>query len=120
MKKFNWIKALILNYVTCGIYSLYMWFVMAKNNNAMADKYGQKKIANFIVAILLGYITCGIYAIVWQFKFYKLQVAIAEANGAAITPVKKPILLTIITFVPVYSFYVLCTNYNNCVEADEA
>ena len=43
MKKFNWIKAWLLPWVTLGIYSLCMWYTVAKNSNEMAEKYGITK-----------------------------------------------------------------------------
>ena len=115
MKQFGWIKALILNVVTFGLYSLYMWHTMTKNNNKIAEKCGEKKIKGLIAAILLSFITCGIYYYVWMFKFHALQVKIANANDAKVTPTKNAFVLLILTFIPIYSFYMLCTNYNNTV-----
>ncbi len=120
MKKFNWIVAFILNYVTCGIYSLYMWIVMTKNSNKMAEKAGVKKIMGFIPALLLSCITLGIYAIIWMYKFEKLQVEIAKANGTSTQPTDSPIVLLILMIVPIYSFYVFCDNYNRNVDAAAA
>ena len=117
MKKFNWIVALVLNYVTCGIYSLYMWFVITKNSNKMAEQAGVKKIMGFIPSILLGCITFGIYTIIWMYKFEKLQVELAKANGTSSQPVESPIVLLILMIVPIYSFYVFCDNYNRNVDA---
>jgi len=120
MKKFKWLTALLLNIVTLSIYSLYMWFVMTKNSNAMAEKYGVKKIMGFIPAVLLGCVTCGIFTIVWYFMFQKQQTELAAASGATLTPTTNFFLLGLITFVPVYSFYAVCTNYNAIVDAYEA
>ena len=120
MKKFNWITAIIFNALTFGIYSMYMWYVMTKNNNAMAEKYGEKKITGFIVAVLLGFITFGIYQLIWYYKFHAQQIAIAQAAGTKTAPCESAFLLFIITFVPFYSFYVMCDNYNKCVDASEA
>lgn len=117
MKKFNWITTLILNVVTCGIYSLYMWYTMAKNSNKMAEQLGKDTIMGFIGAYLLGMITGGIYTIYWTYKFFKLNVEIAEAKGVEVKPVNNPILLLLIFCVPVYSYYVLCELYNNNVDA---
>lgn len=120
MKKFNWIKALLLNVVTLGIYSLFMWFKMAKQQNEMAEQLGEKKIMGFVGAFLLGMVTCGIFTIVWYFLFMKQQAAVAAAKGAALTPTASPIVLTILVFIPIYSFYVICNNCNTLVDAFEA
>ena len=117
MKKFNWITALILNVVTCGIYSLYMWYTLAKNSNKMAEQLGKQTIMGFIGAYLLGMVTFGIYPIYWMYKYFKLSVEIAEAKGVEVKPVNNPILLLLICCVPVYSYYVLCELNNNNVDA---
>ena len=121
MKKFNWLTTFLLNVVTCGIYSIYAWYVMTENNNKIAAALGvNEKRMNFILVLLLSTVTCGIFPIVWYYFFMRHQVAIANAVGAKITPTESPILLLIITFIPVYSFYVLCENYSKTVEAFEA
>ncbi len=112
MKKINWITALILNIVTCGIYSLYMFYVISKNNNELAEKNDVKPITSFIVAFLLGMVTCSIYLIYWYYKLMEQQVAINKASGANIAISDNPIVLTVCMFVPILSFYVLCENYN--------
>ena len=120
MKKFNWITALLLNVVTLGIYSIYMWYKMGKQQNEMAEQVGEKQIMGFIGAFLLSCITCGIFAIVWYFLFMKQQAAVAEAKGVALAPTANPIVLTILVFIPIYSFYVICDNCNKLVDAYEA
>jgi hypothetical protein len=50
----------------------------------------------------------------------KQQAAVAEAKGVALAPTSSPIVLTILVFVPIYSFYVICDNCNKLVDAYEA
>ena len=75
MKKYNWITALLLNIVTCGIYSLIMWYTMDVNSKQMADKSGvteEKNSWSFIVFFfLLSCVTCGITGLVWLYKHFK-------------------------------------------------
>lgn len=120
MKKFNWILAFVLNFVTCGIYTLYLWIVMTKNSNKMAEAKGIKKIVGFIPVIFLTIITFGIFSIIWLYLFQKQQVAIAKAYGVQTAPTESPFLLFILMIVPIYSFYVLCDNYNRNVDAASA
>ena len=121
MKKFNWLTTFLLNVVTCGIYSIYAWYVMTENNNKIAADLGvNEKRMNFILVVLLSSVTCGILPIIWYYRFMRQQVAIANAVNVKAAPTESPIVLLIITFVPVYSFYVLCDNYNRTVEAYEA
>ena len=116
MKKFNWLTAFVLNVVTCGIYSLYMWYIISENNNKIAEASGVQTIMKFIPAFLLGCVTCGIFLIVWMYQFQKQQVEIAKANGTITEPVDSPVILMIILFVPIYSYYVMCENYNRVVD----
>jgi hypothetical protein len=68
--------------------------------------------------LLLGLITCGIYSIYWQYKFYAQQIAIAKASGVETSPTDSPILMLLLGFVPIYSFYVICDNYNRTANAN--
>ena len=112
MKKFNFLPTLLLSMVTAGIYSLYMWYVMNKNNNEVARQNGVPEIRKFIPAMLLGWVTCSIYLIYWYYKFQEQQVKILQAQGRPVCISSSPIVLLIIMFVPFLSYYVLCTNYN--------
>ena len=117
MKKFNWVACWLIPCVTFGIYNFYMWAVMTKNSNTIAESCGQKKIMPFIPALLLGCVTCGIFLIVWYVQFQAQQVAIAKANGTATKPTQNVFLLFILMFVPIYSYILLCDNYNRNVDA---
>lgn len=120
MKKYNWVKAWLLPCVTFGIYTIVMWIVMASNSNKIAVASGEKKIMAWFPAMLLGCVTFGIVPLVWMIKFQAQQVAIAKANGAKISPVAVPFVLFLLMCVPVYSYIVLCGNYNRNVDAFEA
>ena len=120
MKKFNWIKTLLLNVVTCGIYSFYWWYKMAKQQNEMAEQVGVKKIMGFIPAFLLGCVTCGIFLTVWYFLFMKQETALAEAKGVSLVPSNNTFVMFLMVFVPIYGFYAICTSSNNLVDAYEA
>lgn len=118
MKKFNWLTAFLLNFVTCGIYTLYMFYKITQNNNTVAKKYGQKEIQGFIVAFLLGIITCSIYLIYWYYKINEQMVNIQKAKGQTPVLSDSPIVLLILMFVPILNYYVLCENYNQVVDGE--
>lgn len=111
-KKFDFGIMILLHYVTCGIYPLYMWASMTAANNQEASLYGIKQIMGFGIAFLLGLVTCGIFFYYWYYTFMEQQAALAKAKGVKLEPTDSPILLTLLTFVPFYSYYVLCDNYN--------
>lgn len=117
-KKYNWLVVYLLNLVTCCIYNIVWLYQMGEKNNEIAEKYGIFKTQNYIIAYLLGMITCGIYPIYWMYKFCEQQILIAQASGVENAPTNSPILMLLITFVPFYSIYALCDNYNRTAEAN--
>lgn len=119
MKRFNWIFTWLIGIVTLGIYQIYAWYTMTKQQNEMAEKLGEKKIMNAIVALLLGCVTCGIFTLVWLYKFMKQQTVLAEAKGVTLTPTSTPIVLFLLWLVPIFNIYMLCTNHNALCEAYE-
>ena len=119
MKRFEFIVTFIISYVTCGIYTLYMWYQMAKANNEIARQNGKETIMDFIPAYLIGCVTCGIFLIYWYYKFFNQQVELQKLYGVKSEPTDNPILLILLTFVPVYSYYVICDNYNRTADAFE-
>ena len=120
MKKFNWITTLLLNIVTFGIYSLYWWYKMAKQQNEMAAKVDAKQIMGFGPAFLLGCVTCGIFVIVWYYLFAKQAAELAEAKNEALVPSSNAIVLFLMCWIPIYGFYALCESHNKLVDAYEA
>ena len=119
MKKFRWTTAFVLNILTFGLYNIYMWYKMATNTNEMAEKCGKAPIQRYIFAFLLGLVTYNIYPIFWHYRYMKLVVEIAKEKGIKVRPVNKPLALTILSFVPIYKYYLLCELYNTNVEVFE-
>lgn len=62
------IKVLFLSLITCGIYSIYWYYVTAQ---ALNEEQPDDPLMNYIGAFLLGIVTCGIYELYWFYKFYK-------------------------------------------------
>lgn len=58
---------LLLSIVTCGIYSYYFLYCLARDINTMCQEDGDSTpgIAAFI---LLSFVTCGFYALYWYYK----------------------------------------------------
>ena len=58
---------LLLSIVTCGIYSYYFLYCLARDINTMCQEDGDftPGIAAFI---LLSFVTCGFYALYWYYK----------------------------------------------------
>ncbi len=106
--------------VTLGIYQIVAMYRMTKQQNELAERLGEKKVMNYVLVFLLGCITCGIVPLVWMLGFCKQQKILAEAKGIDLFPTSNAFLLWLLTFVPIFKFYVLCGNHNKLCDVIEA
>lgn len=58
---------ILLNIVTCGIYSLWFIHALARDVNIACEGDG-KKTSGLLALILLSFITCGIYGFIWYYS----------------------------------------------------
>lgn len=65
---------ILLSIITCGIYSYYFLYTMARDANVICSEDG-KKTGGLLAFILLSFVTCGFYAIYW---YYSLGNRLAE------------------------------------------
>ena len=78
IQKRDIVVAIILSFVTCGIYGIY-WFVkMTDETNALSN---QQEATSGGVAFLLTLITCNIYGDYWAYKQGEKISAIKAARG---------------------------------------
>ncbi|MCR5350611.1 MAG: DUF4234 domain-containing protein [Acholeplasmatales bacterium] len=82
MTKRSIVTFILLSLFTCGIYSLYWYYVTTEELNKCETS--TPSIQNFIVAFLLGIITCGIYTIYWEYKFYSKFDKLYGTNNAVL------------------------------------
>ena len=66
MVKRNIGLCIVLSIITCGIYSIY-WFVVLANDTNVASGHAQDGTSGG-VAFLLTLVTCGIYGFYWAYK----------------------------------------------------
>ena len=57
----------ILSFFTCGIYSIYFWYMYVVDLNTLFYGDGEDS-PNYIIVWLLSIVTCGIYGIYWYYK----------------------------------------------------
>lgn len=62
MKNRNIAVAIILSFITCGLYAIYWFICLTNDSNQMSDT---DKTASGGVAFILSIITCGIYGLYW-------------------------------------------------------
>lgn len=65
---------IILSLITCGIYSYYFLYAMARDINIACEGDGERT-AGLLQFVVLSFVTCGIYAWIW---YYKLGNRLAE------------------------------------------
>lgn len=58
---------LLLTIITCGLYSIYFWYVYTEDINKICSGDGQESM-NYILVLLLSIVTCGIYGFYWYYK----------------------------------------------------
>jgi len=58
---------ILLSCITCGIYSYYFIYKMAKDVNIACEGDGEKT-SGLVEFILLSLVTCGIYSWIWHYK----------------------------------------------------
>ncbi len=63
----NFVMFLVLSIVTCGIYGIYFFYVLANDVNTICEGDGETT-TSYVVAFLLSIITCGIYMWFWYYK----------------------------------------------------
>ena len=114
--KYDSVQAIILTYITCGFYGIYLYYKIARDVNNMAEKEGKEKVMGYIPAVLLACVTFGIYGIYWMYKFCCLQHDIAQSRGAVLTP-DTPILTFICMFIPSLQIYVICENFGKLTDS---
>lgn len=63
----NYLKIVLLSFVTCGIYWLYYIYEVARDTNQLCQGDGEET-SGVGMYILLSIVTCGIYAYYWYYK----------------------------------------------------
>lgn len=58
---------ILLSIITCGIYSYYFIYKMAKDVNIACEGDGEST-SGLLAFVLLSFLTCGIYAWYWEYK----------------------------------------------------
>lgn len=108
---------ILLSIITCGIYSYYFIYCLARDVNEVCRDDGQKT-GGLLVFILLSFITCGIYAIYWYYSLGNRLAANAPRYGLYFQENGNTILLwylvgwLICGIGPFVAMYILIKNTN--------
>lgn len=74
------IAYILLSIITCGIYSYYFIYSIARDVNTMCREDGQKT-GGLLAFILLSFVTCGFYGLYWEYKLGNRLAANAPRYG---------------------------------------
>ena len=113
----NFWMYLLLSIVTCGIYSIYWWYVFVNDLNTLGQGDGEES-PNYIVVILLSIVTCGIYNYFWYYKQGNRMQKIGQRNGVQIDENGTSLLLWFLLgsllcgVAPWISLYMMTRNMN--------
>lgn len=115
---------ILLNLVTCGIYSYIFMYGLANDVNEVCDGDGEKT-GGLLAYILLNLVTCNIYHYIWWYKFCNRMAANAPRYGVSIQENGTTYLLWTLVgiflcgvgpFIALYqalrNMNVLCAGYN--------
>ena len=80
VKKRNLALAIVLSFLTCGIYSLY-WFICLTND--MNRMSGNEKDTSGGLAFLLTLVTCGIYGYYWAYRLGEKRDSLDEDSHSS-------------------------------------
>lgn len=113
--KKDFLKVIILSFVTCGIYGVIFMYEYDREVRAMYRHSSQPPM-EFLLAFLLSILTCGIFMYWWYYTLYRFQAREAAALGVLLN-VEDPVVMTICMIIPFFGTYLICDNYNKIYDA---
>lgn len=88
MKRRDIALAIILSFITCGIYQIYWFVTLTEDINDLSGDHSTSGAVSFLLTV----ITCGIYGIYWAYKMGQ-NMNVAKSNrGIMSTGTDMPIV----------------------------
>ena len=119
------IAYILLSIITCGIYSYYFIYSIARDANTMCRDDGEKT-GGLLAFILLSFVTCGFYGLYWEYKLGNRLAANAPRYGLAFQENGTSVLLWYLVgsllcgIGPWVAMYILIKNTNALAAAYNA
>ncbi len=113
---------ILLNFVTCGIYSFYFIYDIAKDINEICREDG-KQTRGLLAYIGFSIITCGIYGIVWEYGFAQRLYDNAPRYGRQFSETGVTVILWVLLgsclcgIGPFVAMYIMIKNLNELAKA---
>lgn len=115
-QKKDFLKVILLNLITCGIYQIIFLYEYDRDIRYMLSRT-QKRPMEFLLAFVLTLLTCGLFIFYWYYTVFTAQAEEARAAGVLLA-VDDPVVMTICMIIPFFSIYLLCDNFNKLLEAN--
>ncbi len=114
----NLLMYILLNIVTCGIYSFYFVYRLGQDVNIACEGDGNRT-SDIVTYILLSIVTCGIYSIVWYYMLANRLAANAPRYGFEFQENGTTVLLWYVFGIlicgigPLIAIYIIIKNTNS-------
>ncbi len=110
----NIAMCIILSIVTCGIYTIYWAYIMARDVNLIMKKYGnESQQTSAGLVILFSILTCGIYQLYWLYQCGKRLSRLQFNNGYKVVDDSVIMLVLSIFGLSIVSYCILQSAVND-------
>ena len=106
--KRDMVIAIVLSFLTCGIYGIYWFITMTDDSNTLVDN----KNASGATAFLYTLVTCGIYFIYWNYMMGKKMYEAGRKYGKSIDDNSVLYLLLSIFGLSLVNYYLIQNDLN--------
>lgn len=112
VEKRSIVTLILLSFITCGIYNLYLIYKQSQEINLLADVNESAG-----TELMLSLITCGLYIFYWHYKYAKRVALLQENKGITVNDVSVLNLIISILGLEFIAAAILQNEMNNVIEA---
>lgn len=128
LKKIDPIITIVLSIVTCGLYGIYVYYLMMKDMSVMHPEESKPidKSSEFVIFIVLSIVTCSIYTMIWLYQFGGVLKVCGQKDGIDIKEdgIFYPLLMLLggvtCSITMIIAYFKLYSNYNALVDSYNA
>lgn len=108
--------AIVLSFVTVGLYAIYWMYTLTEDAHAAA---GERTTASGGMVILFSLITCGIYSLYWLYKMGETIIIAKQRRGMAVDTNIPIIYLVLALFgFGIISYALMQSSLNEIIDYD--
>ena len=108
--------AIVLSFITIGLYALYWVYTLTEDAHAAA---GERTTASGGMVILFSFLTCGIYSLYWLYKMGETIIMAKQKRGMAVDTNLPIIYLVLALFgFGIISYALMQSALNDIIDHD--